>query len=127
MIAIKKQRKQQAGEKPPISLVKDEPKNLSGWKSRVAEEYVRENFVVWSSVRYDGGFRSEGVAIWEFLRKYVYEWSEEKRREYVSSLELVQEASKEFEKKARDWQDRVYREWIFTRPMDERMKIPRLL
>lgn len=122
LIAIKKHRDIEEQQSIP------DPKTLEEydrWKNRLAEKYVRENFVVWHEAAYDGGFRSEGVAIWEFLYKFENEWRAKKRREYVSSLDLIQEASSEVKNKSREWRKSLYGKSIFTKPMEERMKIPK--
>lgn len=119
LIAIKKQ-----GYGRPSSLKQSRENDQM---KKIANQYVRENFVVWSHAEYDGWFRSEGVAIWEFLRKFMDEWSDEKRREYVSSLDLIQEASEELVSKSASWTERLYRRSVYTKPFEERIKIPKFL
>lgn len=68
-----------------------------------ADEYIRDNFVVWQYTQYDGFFEGHGVKIWEFLWKFVNEWTDEQRSDYVNNLDLIQEASDEFANKAEKW------------------------
>lgn len=72
-------------------------------KDQKALEYVRENFVVWLYTQYDGGFHGHGLTIWEFLCKFINEWTDEQRTNYVNSLDLIEEASDEFIEKAKKW------------------------
>lgn len=135
LIAIKKRRKNfQPEENPdPNSIdfsrfndrkqLTDEEKKE---QDRQSGAYVKENFVLWKYSGPDGNFEHEGVGVFKFLRKFLDEWTEEQRREYVDNLELIEVASHELCKRAENWIiSDVSR--FYKKPLCEHMKNPEFL
>lgn len=87
-----------------------------------AEAYVRENFVVWQCNQFDGYFKGVGVRVYDFLRKFVYKWSEEQRQEYIDNLDKIQECSSEVEREARRYiRPEFIRIPFLLQPLSQRM------
>lgn len=107
LIAIKKSRRQAKQRK---TTTKQNPNNsddkLKIERDRRAEAYVRENFVLWQHNQYDGAFDFEGVGMFRFLRKFLDEWTEEQRREYIDNLDRIQEFPEELESELFRWNRR---------------------
>lgn len=100
LIAIKKKRQQSSKKQTKELTTKKEIQDRKG------EKFVRDNFVVWQYNHWRSSFSENGVDIWQFLRKYLDEWTDEQRAEYVNSLDSIQEAPKEFVKEANQWFER---------------------
>lgn len=67
------------------------------------DRYIRENFAIWQENDWDDDFDSIGISIWTFLNRYRNEWSQEKRDEYLRSIDNIKEASITFQDKAEKW------------------------
>lgn len=113
LIAIKKRRRQskRLNIKSSDSSLETNPPALTSellkkQNDTLADEYVRENFVVWQYVHRHGHFAGQGVGIWEFLRKFTSEWTSRKRADYVKQLHLIEEASEEFLDKVLEWYEK---------------------
>lgn len=96
-IAIKKTRK---SSKKQTKVKSPTEKDM---KARKGEKFVRDNFVVWQYNYWCSSFSENGVDVWEFLRKYLDEWTDEQRADYVNSLDLIEEASDEFVEESNKW------------------------
>lgn len=75
-----------------------------------AYAYVRENFVVWQYNQLDGFFEFQGVGVFKFLRKFLDEWSDEQRREYIDNLDLIEECDDDLRKESDNWYKTKYSE-----------------
>lgn len=110
-LAIKKQRKSKcATEKSSDSSKSNQDSN--------ALEYIRKNFLVWQYTQYDGFFQGIGVEVWTFLHKFINEWTDEQRVDYINSLDMIEEASEEFVDTAENWyseeKDKYFDSWSDT-------------
>lgn len=96
-IAIKKRRQQKQQKTQQNTGV------FSKTEKKLAEAYVRENFVVWQYNQWDGYFKGQGLEIFKFLRKFLDKWSDEQRREYIDNLDFVQEWTEEDNHALKNW------------------------